>query len=567
MKKISTFFLIAFFLGNFTSYGQVIISQIYEGTSYNKFLEITNLGSSPVNLASPQLYVKLYSNKTDIGTNTPTGTKALSGTLAPGQCLVLRHGQAAAPAYALSYTPGDTSTSTINFNGTGPTSNPTSATDIVALYNGTTLVDVFGWGTFQYKDKSFYRKSVITAPNATWTLGEWDSVTNAAVDAAAINTIQRLGYHISGGVTSPTILISSPSDGSTIYNANVDVAFNLYNFLMNTDGHIHYTLDGGIANEYTVTTPIALTGLSAGSHKVVLTLVDNGHVALVPTAADSVTFTVNLTPPAYKTIYQIQYSTVSPFDSPLKDSVVTTSGVVTASFASGYFIQDGTSPWNGLYVYDNTHTPALGDSISLTGTVSEYYNYTEIKTIALFNTIATGKPLPLPLSLSTNTVKSEQYEGMLVDLDNVRCTQNSTAGWWKVFQGSDTCEIGKLMYPFPTAVVGTYYDVTGCVNYTFNIFTVEPRNTSDVQIHIGISENHNDNFGLYPNPVSSKLYITNLEAIDQIRIADLLGQTVDTYSVKGNSEAINVSNLQSGIYFISLLKDNSVNVTRKFIKE
>ena len=565
MKKISTFLIIALLFGSMTSFGQVIISQIYEGTSYNKYIEITNLGSTPVDLASPQLTIKTFNNKTDVSA-AATYTYNLTGTLAPGQCYLIRHGAATTPSYALTYTPGDTNVCA-NFNGTGSSSSPSTSTDIIALYNGTTLVDVFSWGTFQYLNQSFYRNAVITGPNATWTPGEWTSVSNATVDAAAINTIERLGYHTSGGVTTPTVLIGSPSDGATVYNSNIDVTYNLYNFVMNTDGHIHYTVDGGTSVEYTGSSPISLTGLAAGSHKVVLTLVDNSHVALVPKAADSVTFTVNLTPIPVKTIYQIQYSTVSPYDSPLKDSIVNTTGVVTASFASGYFIQDGTSPWNGLYVYDNTHTPALGDSILVGGTVSEYYNYTEMKTIVTFNTIATGKPVPAPIDVTTNSVKNEQYEGMLVKLTNVVCTQNSTAGWWKVFQVADTCEIGKLMFPFPTAAVGTHYNVTGCVNYTFNIFTVEPRNANDISEYGSVNENNQYNVNIYPNPASSTLTLSNLEGIQQIKIMDLLGNEISNTNVYGNNVKIDVNNLRSGIYFISLIKDNSVKVTRKFIKE
>jgi predicted extracellular nuclease len=563
MKKKILLLIAVLFSGIFASSGQVIISQIYEGTSFNKFIEITNLGSSPVSLTGYSL--KLFSNKSEIGANTPTGSYDLAGTLSAGQCFLLRHGSATTPSYGLTYTPGDTSSKVANFNGLG-TGSPVTNTDIIALYNGATLVDVFAWGTFQYSNQSYYRNAVITAPNTTFTEGEWTTVTNAVVDGAALNTIERLGYHLAGGVTTPTILISSPIEGATLYSADVNVAYTLYNFVMNTDGHIHYTLDAGSPVEYTSTSPISLTGLAGGAHKVVITLVDAAHNALVPNAADSVNFTVNLIPPAYKTIYQIQYTTLPTGDSPLMDSIVTTSGVVTASYVSGYFIQDGTTPWNGLYVFDNTHTPALGDSITLVGTVSEYYNYTELKTIASLITNASGKPVPAPLLLTTASVKSEQYEGMLVNLNNAKCTQNSAAGWWKVLQATDTCEIGKLMYPFPTAVVGTYYDVTGCVNYTFNQFTVEPRDVNDVQVHVGISESAEQTFSIYPNPVSANLNISNIEGIDQVNVSNLLGETIMTQKVTGNTSSLNVAKLQSGIYFVTFIKDNSIAGTRKFIK-
>jgi predicted extracellular nuclease len=206
----------AFLLGSFTSFGQVIISQVYEGLSYNKFLEITNIGTSPVNLASPQLTVKTFNNKVDVSIATSYSFN-LSGTLAPGQCLLVRHHSAAIPAYALTYTPGDTNSAVANFNGTGATSAPLASTDIIALYNGTTLVDVFAWGTFQYKDQSFYRNANVSAPNPTWTVGEWTGVTMAAVEGAATGTTERLGFHVSNSTTTPSVHIASPANGSTVY--------------------------------------------------------------------------------------------------------------------------------------------------------------------------------------------------------------------------------------------------------------------------------------------------------------------------------------------------------------
>ncbi|MCK9613382.1 MAG: DUF6130 family protein [Bacteroidales bacterium] len=562
MKKITLFFLSAFLLCFTGLKAQVIISQIYEGSSYNKFIEITNIGTSAVDLTSPQLTIKTYNNKAEIGANNPTYTRNLTGTLAPGQCLIIRHKDAASPAYAVSYTPGDTAM-VANFNGQG---SDATNTDIVTLNNGTTLLDVFAWGTFQYANKSYYRNLAITAPNSTWTLSEWTETTTAVVDGAATETIERLGYH--GAVsTDPVISILYPADGSTVYTADIDVTFSLFNFIMNTDGHIHYTVDGGSVNEYTLTDPISITGLTNGAHKVVMTLVDNSHNPLTPNVADSTTFTVNLSGPTITPIYDIQYTTLPNGDSPLNDSVLTTTGIVTATHALGYFIQDGTDPWNGLYVYDNSHSPALGDSIVLTGLVSEYNNLTELKTITYFNTPATGKPLPTPVSLTTTTVKTEQYEGMLVNVIDAPCTYVHTSGWWEVIQNSDTLEIGNLIFGFPTAVVGSYYDVTGVVYFTWGDFVLEPRDINDITLHSSIEENTGNYFSIYPNPVSDVINIKTEKKINKITVINLLGEKVFEYNVTEQNSKIFVTNLQNGIYFLSFMNGNTIEGTRTFIKQ
>jgi predicted extracellular nuclease len=51
--KILFIFLIIFTAYN--TYGQVIISESYEGSSSNKWIEVTNVGSATINLTSPQL--------------------------------------------------------------------------------------------------------------------------------------------------------------------------------------------------------------------------------------------------------------------------------------------------------------------------------------------------------------------------------------------------------------------------------------------------------------------------------------------------------------------------------
>lgn len=100
---------------------------------------------------------------------------------------------------------------------------------------------------------------------------------------------------------------------------------------------------------------------------------------------DSVSVSVTTpTPPVVVSIYDIQYATGSPADSPYDGQVVTTSGIVTARILNGpdsaaYFIQDGTGAWNGVYVYDTDAAVEIGDSVVVTGEVDEYFNLTEIK--------------------------------------------------------------------------------------------------------------------------------------------------------------------------------------------
>lgn len=185
------------FVANAGGTGTVIISQYYEGTSNNKWIELTNVGTGSVDLASPQLYLVLYTNPTaatNFTTQLPTGTLALTGTLGAGQSILVRASAATGPTYAMSASPQISSGSVCGFNGNDPVILSTSSAtgtawsqrlDMVGLTDGT------NWGV----DLSLIRKPGIATPNPTYTASEWTSVPYATVDGAAAGTSERLGFH------------------------------------------------------------------------------------------------------------------------------------------------------------------------------------------------------------------------------------------------------------------------------------------------------------------------------------------------------------------------------------
>ena len=79
---------------------------------------------------------------------------------------------------------------------------------------------------------------------------------------------------------------------------------------------------------------------------------------------------------------------------------------------------------------------------------------------------------------------------------------------------------------------------------------------------------HNDffknNFSIYPNPVNNVLNISvkNEMTINSLTITDLNGRVVSSSS---SSTSIDVSNLSSGVYFVSI-ETNEGKGTSKFVK-
>lgn len=174
--------------------GALIISQYYEGASFDKWIEIYNPGSATVDLAADGYRLGIWSNEgreTWKTGGTPTAFLALAGTIPAGGTYLVSHSSAALPAYA---TANETSSTVGNFNGD----------DSLVLYTGETyafanVVDAFGLTGDTAGNKSYVRKTTVTAGvNTDFNADEWDEFTNAAVDGAAEGTNERLGYHSTG---------------------------------------------------------------------------------------------------------------------------------------------------------------------------------------------------------------------------------------------------------------------------------------------------------------------------------------------------------------------------------
>lgn len=190
MKKLCLLYLIVLFIYSpiIFAQGVLIITQYYEGSSNNKWIELTNVGNTEINLESPQLYVALFSNAgaDDPANSIPNNSTALGGTLAAGSIILLQHSSAVLPTYA-----SGTSATVCNFNGDDlliitTTNSPTTGVDWA------NRLDVIGDGSDWGMNTSFSRKVTNINPSTTFTNSDWDQFTNAQVDGASTGTNERL---------------------------------------------------------------------------------------------------------------------------------------------------------------------------------------------------------------------------------------------------------------------------------------------------------------------------------------------------------------------------------------
>lgn len=181
------------------SKAQIIISQYYEGGGTNKWIELTNLGNSSVNTASPQLRLGLWSVAGSTGNiniaGAPQQVMDLTVVIpAKGSVLIGNPANGTEVPYLTSASASQSSSQVINFNGND---------GIALLDNANNIIDQFGQG-INATDRSYYRNLSVTNTAASFNLGEWTLASLATVQAAAIGNVERLNYHLTNTCAAPT---------------------------------------------------------------------------------------------------------------------------------------------------------------------------------------------------------------------------------------------------------------------------------------------------------------------------------------------------------------------------
>ena len=163
------------------------------------------------------------------------------------------------------------------------------------------------------------------------------------------------------------------------------------------------------------------------------------------------------------TIPEIQSNTTA---SPFEGQIVETSGVVTAVFTGddelrGFYLQDPTGDADaetsdGIFVFYPSGAVALtvGDRISITAEVDEFFELTELTNVSNLVVESSGNSLPAPAKIvlpETVNGELERYEGMLVEIDSeMTISQNfflARFGQMTLSSPDDNGEAGRLFQP------------------------------------------------------------------------------------------------------------------------
>ncbi|MBD2215014.1 ExeM/NucH family extracellular endonuclease [Nostoc linckia FACHB-104] len=435
----------------------LLFSEYIEGSSNNKALEIFNGTGAAIDLTAGNYVVQYYFN----GSNTAGLTIALTGTIAPGDVFVLAQSSANATILAQA----DQTNGAGWFNGD----------DVIVLRQGGasgTILDSIGqigfdpgteWGTglTSTADNTLRRKSSITTgdtnPNDAFDPSlQWDGF--------ATDTFDGLGSYTANPETGAGVIITQ-SGNSTDVNEQGETT-DTYTIALKTtptgavniaiaaDGQTQISTDGtnffnSVTLSLTDTNPQTITVRAVNDLDVEASPQTGVITHAIASSLDAV-YSNTLTPipninvniidndVALSKIYEIQGSGAA---SPKVGQTVTIEAVVVGDFQggsglNGFYVQEAVGDGDaatsdGIFIFSpNSIDVSVGQTVRLTGRVSEFANQTQLDNISGLSLVGSGSIAPIAVDLPvTATTDLERYEGMLVTFpETLTVTENFNLG-------------------------------------------------------------------------------------------------------------------------------------------
>jgi len=173
------------------------------------------------------------------------------------------------------------------------------------------------------------------------------------------------------------------------------------------------------------------------------------------------------------------------------------------------------------------------------------------------------------------TMQVEVYENPVADFTDSSCCDydiyftdlsianaNSILSWlWNFGDGSPS----TLQNPVHTYASAGSYNVclivvnnNGCIDSLCRVVIVPE------SFDIMTNEVNDAIISIYPNPANNKLNLRSTEVIDQLRILDLNGRTIDMMFSGIDQNSISTSDLSNGVYILEITIENKI-IQKKFI--
>ncbi len=442
----------------------VLISEMcdpHQNYLTDRFIEIYNAGPSGVDLTGWTLVA--------VGNAGDVFSWPLSGAIQPDEALVCGDATTVI-AFQVDFPAEAWSSNNSLWNG--------KVGDGAKLLNaGSVIVDYAVVDGTAFENEDYVRNEDIVVPNTSYTASEWTATPveypTGGTPGTHVTTMQAPGPTIDNIVTDPV----APLPGET-----VDVAADVSDTTTITSVSLFWG-----TSPLALTTEITMSLVSGDTY-------ETGTSIPAQSAGTTVYYKIEATNdlpgtsisdvesyalPYTLTIAEIQgVSSVSPYNG--YDAI--TSGVVTALYASYFTIQDGTGARSGMWAR-GLAAPAVGDTVTIRGTITETDGVNTGNTFLVGADVVSATSaavMPTATLITTAALSSEDYEGVLVVVDDAECTNTTLGdGEWEINDGSGVGVVDDLGYA-SSPTLGSVYEITGPLAYREGAFKLEPRDAADI---------------------------------------------------------------------------------------
>ncbi len=188
-------------------------------------------------------------------------------------------------------------------------------------------------------------------------------------------------------------------------------------------------------------------------------------------------------------IYAVQQGIYNLGDLVVLEGVIATSGPTLNK--KGFFVQepDG-GPFSGIFIFNtkDQFNVSAGDVLTIAGTYTEFNGLSELSVPGAANVTKTGTaPVPAPVlvtsaEVATGGLKSEDYEGVLLQIQNAKVTAPVDGA--NEFIVDTVLRIDDLFFApanWPKPQIGdAYTSIVGPLTFTNNNFKLVPRSAIDL---------------------------------------------------------------------------------------
>lgn len=309
--------------------------------------------------------------------------------------------------------------------------------------------------------------------------------------------------------------------------------FGFNNFVVGTDGHWHYSVDGGDTVMVYDTNDVVIDGLSIGEHSITAWLVDSNHNPLDPPVEETISFTISVIS---------EYPWCDDFESGL--------GNWTSS------IYSGTAEW--VWGSQNANASVLPLSgAAMAGFFSPNYNADTASIISPSMDLTSVDDPQLTFNFT-----QVQWSG---DQDQLRVFYRSSYDGDWVQIGEYTQEVASwtevtLDLPNPSADYYIGFQATSGWGYGVTLDDV------CVQAALSTSENELLDMIIYPNPVEGNIVTIQspIDGLKEIEIYTVTGRKVMDTTINGNT--LDVSSFNSGFYMMKVTINGQSKVSKLVVR-